>query len=122
MAYTKKKILIPYDRDGSIAWEYPSGDYRWDLEADDYVLKDHPRYDWREPCPFRARLGFHEIITIRSGYTVRMKNVDTGALYPMKGETFLGLIKDMVYGELPVMVWEPYKVGSNYNIRRVTED
>lgn len=118
MAYTKKKILIPYDKDGSIVWEHPWGVYN--PRTEDY--DPHPGYTWREPEPFRARLGFHEIITIRSGYTVRMKNLDTGAVYPMKGETFLGLINDLVYGALPVMVWEPYKVGSNYNIRRVTED
>jgi hypothetical protein len=118
----KKEILIPYERDGSIPWEHPWGEYRWDMRQDDYVLKPDTKYDWRKPEPFRARLQFHKIITIRSGYTVRMMNADTGAVYPMKGEQFLELISDMVYGVLPVMVWKPYRVGSNYNIRRVTED
>jgi hypothetical protein len=114
----KKEILIPYTKDGSIPWEHPWRDYHW--EGDDYVLKPDSKYDWKPQAHFRARLQFHQIIPIRSGYTVRMKNADTGAVYPMKGEQFLELISDMVYGVLPVMVWEPYKVGSNYNIRRIT--
>ncbi len=116
----KKEILIPYSKDGSIPWEHPWREFTWDLEADDYVVKPDSKYDWKPQAHFRARLQFHKIITIRSGYTVRMMNADTGAVYPMKGEQFLELISDMVYGVLPVMVWEPYKVGNNYNIRRIT--
>lgn len=111
----KKEILIPYDSSGSILWEQPWDKY--DPATGEYG--PDKRYTWRKPEPFTARLKFHAIKTIRSGYTVRMMDADTGAIYPMKGEEFLGLIPEMMYGALPVMRWEPYKVGNNYNIRRV---
>jgi hypothetical protein len=115
----KKEILIPYEADGSIPWEHPwNPSQRYNPETGDY--DPDPRYTWRKAAPFTARLKFHQLITVRSGATVRMKNVDTGAVYPMKLDLFTGLIGFMKYGELPVMDWEPYKVGSNYNIRRST--
>lgn len=116
----RKPILIPFHRKhGSIPWEHPYGHTVYDLEKGYSVPAPDSPYDWRAPEPFRARLRFHQVITIRSGATVRMTNADTYAEYPMKMDHFTDLIKDMVYGELPVMMWEPYKVGSNYNIRRV---
>lgn len=92
---------------------------KYDLALNDYVPDPDAGYDWQEPEPFTARLGFHKIITVRSGATVRMRNEDTGAIYPMKLDHFTGLIGFMKYGVLPVMDWEPYKSGSNYNIRKV---
>lgn len=115
----KKKILIPYESDGSIPWEHPWNEYHWDLEQDDYVLKPDTKYDWREPEEFRAQLRFHQWKPIRSGATIRLQNADTGAIYPMKSEEFIKLIPDLKFGLTPVAYWEPYRVGSNYNIRRV---
>lgn len=113
-------MLIPYKADGSIPWEHPWREYKWDLETNDYVLRADTQYDWRKPEPFRAQLRFHAWKQIRSGATIRMQNTDTGAIYPMKSEEFIRLIPEMSFGVLPVGMWEPYRVGSNYNIRRVT--
>lgn len=115
----KKEILIPYKPDGSLPWEHPWRAMKYDLGLNDYVPDPDSGYDWQKPEPFTARLMFREIITVRSGATVRMTNADTGAVYPMKLDQFTALIPEMSYGGLPVMTWEPYKVGSNYNIRRV---
>lgn len=118
----KKPVLIPYDKHGAIPWEHPYGQTVWDSEKGYRVPAPDSTYTWKTPDPFRARLRFHQIITVRSGATVRMTNADTYAMYPMKMDHFVELIPSMIYGELPVMFWEPYKVGSNYNIRRVHPD
>jgi len=115
----KKEILIPYSPNGSIPWEHPYRELRYDSALDDYVPKPDSQFTWKKAEPFTARLQFDKLITVRSGYTVRMMNADTGAVYPLKGEVFLELIPEMAYGLLPVMTWEPYKWGNNYNIRRV---
>lgn len=118
----KTEVLIPYGPDGSIPWEHPYREMRYDLDKGAYVPKADSQYTWKKPAPFAARLRFHRIITVRSGYTVRLENADTGAIYPLKGEAFLDLIPKMSFGMLPVMEWEPYKWGSNYNIRPVKAD
>lgn len=114
-----KTKLIPYASDGSIPWEHPWSEFRYDIRTDDYTLKPDTKYDWREAESFRAQLRFHQWKPIRSGATIRMQNNDTGAIYPMKSEEFIKLIPELKFGLTPVAYWEPYRVGSNYNIRRV---
>lgn len=89
----------------------------WDQRTK--MLRPDSQFDWKTPEPFTARLRFHTVIKVRSGATVRMRNEDTGSIYPMRLDDFAELIPNMTLGATPVWVWVPYKSGQNYNIRRV---
>jgi len=115
---SRKQLLIPFDKDGSIPWEHPWGLYNGDLG--DFEL--NANYRWELPEPFKARLRLDQIIVIRSGATVRMMNEDTGARYAMKVAEFARIVPFMCYGVTPVMPWQAFKTGNNYNIRWANPD
>lgn len=97
---TKPQVfLIPYKKDGSVAWEYPSKgvntyceNYKYNPTTKQYDFETK-EFEWKENKPFKAGLKFVTITRGASSVRFVVENTETKARYQFRGIDFTQFMK-----------------------------